>query len=769
MDEREKKLIGELGALHRQVRQQSRERQQVEAALRESEARYRTLAEHSIQGISVVSREGVRVYANPAFATILGYDHAQELIGRSVRENIAPHEYARMEAMRQQRLRGEAAPESYVYQAVKRDGSLIWVENRASLIPWDGALAVLGIQVDITARKQAEETLAVRVQQLQTVRTVAEEITQELDLQRLLDLIVQRVVDLFGATRSSIFLWDATEQLLNLHATHGVPTARRIERFRLGQGVVGTVAQRRQGLLVDVYQDSPYAIQEAVEHMRGTSLVAEPLLYRDRLIGVITGLHLQGRPFTAADRDMLALLAAEAAIAIANARLFKESTHRQAWLSSILEINKRIALSANMPSLLARIAAEATQLVQADGTMVRVRRGDDLVATAETCHGTVILANSTLRLGEGVAGMAALEQRVILTPDIQAEPLALPAYKRQAMALGIASLVTLPICGSHGVVGTLHVTSRRPRVFNADEITALSRYAEQAAIAIEQAQLVGAVQQRQVELEQANVALRGEIAARQHAEDAIRQLNTQLEQRVVERTAQIEAANKELEAFSYSVSHDLRAPLRAVDGFARILLEDYAPRLDGEVQRYLSLVRHGTQRMGRLIDDLLTFARVSRRPLSKRLVRLDELAHQVLDDLRHEYDGRQVEVVIGRLSPCQADPVLLKQVLTNLLANALKFTRQQQVARIEVGWCETHGAAAYFVRDNGVGFDMRYAGKLFGVFQRLHRMEDYEGTGVGLALVQRIIHRHGGRVWAEAAVGRGATVYFTLGEGQAHG
>ncbi len=277
------------------------------------------------------------------------------------------------------------------------------------------------------------------------------------------------------------------------------------------------------------------------------------------------------------------------------------------------------------------------------------------------------------------------------------------------------------------------------------------------------------LQQEQDEILRLNASLEERVQQRteelQSQQEELRQSNEELEEKnklLADQKAEVEAANKELESFSYSVSHDLRAPLRGIDGFSQALLEDYAAKLDDQGKDYLQRVRAGTQRMGALIDDMLNLARVTRAPMQRTLVDLSALAAAIVGELRQTQPERAVEVVVQPGLVADGDVKQLRVLLTNLLANAWKFTGKQERARIEFGMQPNGGVSVYFVRDNGAGFDMTYVGKLFGAFQRLHTPAEFPGIGIGLATVLRIVRRHNGRAWAEGAVEQGATFFFTL-------
>jgi light-regulated signal transduction histidine kinase (bacteriophytochrome) len=270
-------------------------------------------------------------------------------------------------------------------------------------------------------------------------------------------------------------------------------------------------------------------------------------------------------------------------------------------------------------------------------------------------------------------------------------------------------------------------------LFGADEVSWVAQYARFIGTGLERVGLVEALREQREQAEAAN--------------------------------RKLEAANKELEAFTYTVSHDLRAPLRAINGFAAILTEEHGSELSETARKYLLRVAENGKHMGTLVDDLLAFSRLSRQALRKSSVNTAEVVEAAWDRIAADTDGRRVDFQTKDLPLTEADPVLLEQVFINLLSNAVKYSKKRELTRIEVGakTPDAGGETIFYVKDNGVGFDMRYVGKLFGVFQRLHQADQYEGTGVGLAIVQRIVQRHGGRVWAEGEPDRGATFYFTLG------
>ena len=342
--------------------------------------------------------------------------------------------------------------------------------------------------------------------------------------------------------------------------------------------------------------------------------------------------------------------------------------------------------------------------------------------------------------GRGPTGTAVREGRLDVCEDFAEDPRMAP-WRERALARGFRSSAAFPLFMGGKVEGVLTLYSGQTGFFNQEEVSVLNSLAQDLSFAMESMD---------------------REAKRRQAEAEIRRLNEELEQRVKERTAELEFVNRELESFIYSVSHDLKAPVRAIQGFSRMLAVEHADRLDAEGLRLLQVVSDNTILMHHLIDDLLALSRLGRQELRKGRVNLTSMARQVFDRLREQAPERDLRLTMGDLPPGWGDQSLLYQVMENLLNNAVKYTRAKKTAVIEVGGKEEEKETIYYVKDNGVGFEERYAGKLFGVFQRLHGREEYEGTGVGLAIVKRIIERHGGRVWAEGKVDGGATFYFAL-------
>jgi len=345
--------------------------------------------------------------------------------------------------------------------------------------------------------------------------------------------------------------------------------------------------------------------------------------------------------------------------------------------------------------------------------------------------------------GRGPTGTALRTGQPCYVGDIIEDPRFTP-WRENAVRHGYASSLAVPLKDGGRTFGALNLYAPEPNAFDAEEQKLMWELADSVSHGI--------------------LALRMR-AERDEAARDLRQLNDTLEGKVAERTAQLTASTQEMESFTYSVSHDLRAPLRHIDGFSKVLLEQYGPVLDESGRHYLERVRHGTQSMGRLVDDLLNLSRIGRTSLRLENVDLASVVRELIEGLRPEAGERAIEWRVTALPVVACDANLIRQVIFNLLANAMKFTRGRSPAIIEVG----SNGTEVFVRDNGVGFDPQYADKLFGVFQRLHRSEEFEGTGVGLATVKRIVQMHGGEVRAEASPDRGATFYVTLGQPEGSG
>ncbi len=626
---------------------------------------------------------------------------------------------------------------------------------------------------DVTDRRLAEETLQLRTRQLETVRAVTAEITRELDLTAVLLLISQRAAELAGVGLTTVWLWDEASQTLAPGASYGMGDWMGNRRLRLGEGVSGIAAQRREGLIVNDYRTWPARDPRVIDHSGVTAMLAEPLLYRDQLLGVIRLADQgTGRQFTAEDQAMLRLFAAQAAIAIENARLFQGELRRWSQLEAMRAAGLELIRELDLSVLLDLILHRAMEPLGSQSGTVFLWDEEAQVLVPATWVGFDERRHADrLRLGEGVAGTVAQRRAGMIVNDFRTSPYARSTILARTQ---IASVLAEPLLYRERLVGVIIVNRETGQpAFVEEELKLLTLFAPLAATAIENAQLYE--------------------DTRRHAAD--------LEERVAARTAELAAANEELAAasrhkseFLANMSHELRTPLNGILGFAQILQEQAGPALSEKQRRYLGHIYGSGQHLLTLINDILDLAKVEAGKIALQPEPLP--VAQTLEDLLVIARGLASEkgqvltaAIAPDLPPLTADPVRVKQILFNLLSNAVKFTPEQGTITLTAralaeapgrGDAETAGdtrdtspqlpgtpAPRQFlelaVTDTGVGIKAGDLPKLFHEFTQLEttRTQAHEGTGLGLALTKRLVELHGGRIWA-ASPGEGQGSTFTV-------
>lgn len=493
-------------------------------------------------------------------------------------------------------------------------------------------------------------------------------------------------------------------------------------------------------------------------------------------MGAITLQSAQSQVYTQEHLNLLTGIAYQAATAIENSTLYSrlnkevdELNQMQALLKQQTQRSQVLAYVSNLfvaePRDIAELLNDVARYIsQLFGDLCAVRlisaEGKYLEPTAVAVQDAEILSDilgilhrEPQPIGDGLSAYVLRIGRPVRIANFDQEstkPRYSPALLEHFQRFPVRSVVAVPLRAQGQVLGVMNLWRYHSgaRYTEADE-TFFMDLGDRIALGIVNARLY--------------LALQSELAERTRAESEVRKLNVELERRVRERTAQLQVANKELESFAYSVSHDLRAPLRAVNGYTTAFQEDFGEQMQPEAMEYLDKIRLSSERMGRLIDDLLNLSRITRSEMEVTTVNLSDIANDIFSGLTAEDPGRSVEFIVPEMIELCADRSLIFVAMDNLLGNAWKFTSHHKTARIEVGVLEQKGQQVYFVRDDGAGFDMKFVDRLFKEFQRLHSPDHFEGTGIGLVIVQRIINRHGGHIWAEGIPERGATFYFTLG------
>ena len=682
-------------------------RKQAEEALRESELRFRTIIENAPIAISI-GRNGKLLYANSVYAHMYGFTSADEVIGQPTIDRVAPqHRPVTLERARQraQNLFLEEAP--YELEGLRRDGTQFPMLVSVAQVKLPDGPANIGFIQDISERKHAEETLQLSEQsarrtaeQLQIVNRIGVKISAGLDFEPLMHTIYEQCQQIGDTDTFYIALYDETTGIVSFPFN-----------YKDGERCIFAAFNTREtpGLAGYIIQSrQTLYIQDESYIPAGIIPIRQPGLQSHSFVGV---------PLILNDR----------VVGILSLQSYTPNAYSPEQIQTLELLATQVA-----------IAIQNSQLyeqVQSESNLAN--------ALIDNLPGGVGLID---RQGRLLRWNKFAENAIHYSPG-EIQDLNFSAVFPEGEQARLQDLIAQGFAGLRLTV----------------EIQLITKYGEKIPFFATGTRV-------QIGSEIYLLVILLDITERKQAEEEIRQLNLELEQRVRNRTAQLEASNQELEAFSYSVSHDLRAPLRALSGFSEILSQKYGASLDEDGKQYLAHIQEASQRMKELIDALLELSRVSRKVVDVRQVDLSKIAREIMAEFQRGMPQRVVEVVIADGLTVQGDTHLLRNVMQNLLDNAWKFSMKCTRAKIEVGVFEQARAdnglmeKVYYVRDNGAGFDMAYADKLFAPFQRLHKVNEYPGTGVGLSTVQRIINRHGGRVWVQASPDHGASFFFTLGE-----
>jgi PAS domain S-box-containing protein len=621
-----------------------------------------------------------------------------------------------------------------------KGGRTFPVEINAAYLEYEGKSYICGIARDLTERKKTEEVISENARRLEKLHEIDQVILGGGLIEDIARIGLGYIRELLSCFRVSVSLFDYERNDFEIYGVSAQRVDRKDEnpRFPIDQLTAFETLKKGQPYFVknhaEIEDKNPLDMYLVNKGIKAT--VNIPMFVEGKLMGALNLVSDQPDAFTMADVDRISEMVNAVAIAIVQIRLREQNRLYAQRLERLRKIDRAI-LAASSPEKIAQEAVvHLRKVICCEQVAVMTFDYERRVCTnlaTDSAFPTVLMPGFTVSFEEYGIIPCLEKERIFVRRKSDGGPVT-GLWKRAGLAEGLRSGIRVALVAEGQLIGSLDFSWTAEDAFTSEHIEIAREISNSLAVALHQA----------------------------HLREQIQKHSEELERRVFERTKQLQLANRELEAFSYSVSHDLRTPLRGLDGYSHILLEDYAERLDAQGKEYLRKIRQASLRMATLIDDMLKLSRVTRSEMERQSINLAGLARDAVAELRTAEPARQVDVIIPSEIQVYADPALLRIAMTNLISNSWKFTRKHATAKIEVGEFQQNDERVFFVKDDGAGFDMAYVGKIFSAFQRLHSDQEFEGTGIGLAIVSRIVQRHGGRIWAQGEVEKGATIYFTL-------